>query len=277
MRSVARNLLNRIERQLWARRSYKFVRHRWAGLEDLTRLADVLATMRAGREIAPLELDFPADKRIAVLAPHPDDEIIGPGGTLIGAIQRGCKVSVIYLTSGNGRAEVAEQREQEAREVATSVGFDTVFLKFERLDDDISEAAAETLRGCLADLSPDMIFVPFLADDHAEHRRASEILARIFDHDAGLGNPEVWAYQVYGAVIANVIVDIASTAKAKADAIGLFRSQMETRDWSHYALGLNAYNSRFLTSAQATYGEMFFVLPLSEYAAFCRQYFAATP
>lgn len=274
MRARLRALLNRFERQLWAHRSYKFVRRRWGELADLSALADVLATMRTGREIEPLELGFPSNKRIAVLAPHPDDEIIGPGGTLIGGIAQGSPTTVVYLTSGSEVAAEAQRREEEAREVAAGVGFDTHFLRLPRLQADNLATAADRVGQHLTELRPDIVFVPFLSDDHDEHRRTSEILAMACQQVTIPGRPEVWAYQVYGAVIPNVVVDITATAEAKAEAISLFRSQMEKRDWAHYALGLNAYNSRFLSGAKAAYAEMFFVLPLSDYADICRSYFA---
>jgi GlcNAc-PI de-N-acetylase len=42
----------------------------------------------------------PEGKKIVVLAPHMDDEVIGCGGTLYKHIQRGATVTVIYLTDG---------------------------------------------------------------------------------------------------------------------------------------------------------------------------------
>ena len=94
-------------------------------------------------------------------------------------------------------------------------------------------------------------------------------------HDGRLsGDIEVWAYQVYTPLPGNVAVDITDVADRKADAIRGFASQMVIRDWAHWALGLNAFNSRFVsTGGQKRYIETFFVLPLAEYVELCRHYF----
>src|SRR5258708_3572481 len=42
-----------------------------------------------------------ADDRIVVVAPHPDDEVLGAGGLIQQAHAVGAEVHVIYLTSGD--------------------------------------------------------------------------------------------------------------------------------------------------------------------------------
>src|SRR5262249_39262940 len=39
--------------------------------------------------------------RILVLAPHPDDEVLGAGGVLREAVERGIPVRVVFLTNGD--------------------------------------------------------------------------------------------------------------------------------------------------------------------------------
>ena len=59
--------------------------------------------------------------RILVLAPHPDDDIIGCGGSIARVTAQGHEVIILYFTSGeSGSLEVdppqlARSREDEAR------------------------------------------------------------------------------------------------------------------------------------------------------------------
>ena len=53
---------------------------------------------------APAQNTFPpitAADRIVVVAPHPDDEVLGAGGLIQQACAVGAEVHVIYLTSGD--------------------------------------------------------------------------------------------------------------------------------------------------------------------------------
>jgi LmbE family N-acetylglucosaminyl deacetylase len=49
----------------------------------------------------PLPLPEPSD-RLLIIAPHPDDEVLGCGGLIAEAVQRGAQVRVVFLTNGDG-------------------------------------------------------------------------------------------------------------------------------------------------------------------------------
>ncbi len=99
-------ILRRIERSVNSRQAYKFFMRDWIALNDLQRCADAVTTMRFTRTLEPLEMSAPRAKRIAVIAPHPDDEMLGAGGTLIHALRAGADVRCIYVTSSNPPAQV---------------------------------------------------------------------------------------------------------------------------------------------------------------------------
>ena len=114
--------------------------------------------------------------------------------------------------------------------------------------------------------------LPFLLDDHIDHRRASALLLAVAEQIHP--RTEIWAYQVYSQLPGNVVVDITEMANAKAEIVEMFKSQTNKRDWAHYILGMNAFTSRLLnTSIHKPYAEAFFVLPLNEYKDLCEMYF----
>ncbi|MBM3492510.1 MAG: hypothetical protein FJX68_19135 [Alphaproteobacteria bacterium] len=259
-----KRLLVSLERQLWARRSYKQVLDSLAGLPDLAAAEAVLAGMRPPRGLVPLPLDPPTGKRMLVLAPHPDDEAIGVGGTLAGAIAAGSQVEVAFVTSG--RPEECAKREAEGRAACASLGAASRFLRLAEGNIAVDAAALDRLAELLRELAPDIVFCPFPLDDHDDHRRVAEWLGRLAERD-GAGGPEVWCYQVYGTVLPNVVVDIAPWVAAKRAAIACHVSQTTKRDWAHFALGLNAWQSRLLGEQPgAGHAEAFFVAPWAEYA-----------
>ena len=270
---MLRGLINRIERQLWARRSHRFVIRNWSQLPSIATLGDVLSSMRAARDVMPILQEVPGGKRILVIAPHPDDEMIGPGGTIIGAIEAGSKVHVVYLTSGSKQPDGAQTREAEALAAAGKVGYTTEFLRLADLSDGATSTALTALANAITTFDPELLFVTFFADDHIEHQRASELLIRASDRGLVDGGLETWAYQVYSALVANVIVDVTPFLERKLEAISIFASQMESRNWVHFASGLTAYNSRFLPGNATRYGEVFHVARLRDYSDISRPYF----
>src|SRR5438552_2965198 len=105
---------------------------------------------------------------VLVIAPHPDDESIGCGGTLRLHTRRGDRVVVAYLTSGElglkgvPRETVWEKRENEARKAGKILGLaKPFFLRFGDwyLGEQIDPAAA-ALAPLLHKEKPELIYVP---------------------------------------------------------------------------------------------------------------------
>lgn len=245
---------------------------------DATRAAQVFATMRAGRAVTPEVCRGPKGSRIAVIAPHPDDEMIGPGGTLLHAIADGVAVTCIYVTDGDEWAEGAAARHREALDASARLGFRAEFLGEAASAISCDEDAARRLADMVRRVGPDVLFVPFLLDDNDDHRRVNELLFAALQRDLLPARLELWAYSVYAPLPGNVAVDISDVADRKAEAIRLYSSQAAKRDWAHFALGVNAVNSRLLPARLgARHVESFFVMPLRDYAEICATYFEPDP
>jgi len=101
--------------------------------------------------IPPQPLAISADTRLLVIAPHPDDEVLGAGGLMQHVNEAGGQVRVVYLTNGDAyRAGVrleqravkisardfrsyGRRRQKEARAALATLGLDpdaTTFLSF---------------------------------------------------------------------------------------------------------------------------------------------------
>src|SRR5262245_61404722 len=53
--------------------------------------------------------------RLLVIAPHPDDEVLGAGGLMQQVHNAGGRVRVVYLTDGDGYPEGVQIEEHEAK------------------------------------------------------------------------------------------------------------------------------------------------------------------
>jgi len=246
----------------------------WTKLTDLEACSKVLDTKRFNRNLQPLELDYPDAKRILVIAPHPDDDIIGAGGTLIKAKEKGADIHVLYVT--NGLPEQAEAIRKETISVCQQLGSTPHFLDCEAraipLDNpDVNSKVSELLD----ELKPETIFISFLLDDHDDHRRVNHLLLEVLK-DKPLLKCEIWAYQVYSTVIPNVAVNITKQKERKKELIHIWKSVGKFNDLAHYILGVNASNCRYINSKEPVWVETFFVAPMGEYLELCQHYFGAS-
>ena len=254
---------------------YKFILRDWIPLLDLPSCAQVLETKRFTRNFLPLPMDGPEAKRILVIAPHPDDDVFGPGGTLIRAASQGAEIQTVYVTDGGNNESHSLQIREELQSACRLIGAAPLFLGIPPGRIPLwGDSRLRTLRSHLDEFRPDCLFIPFFLDDHDDHRRVNEMVVSVLD-DMKQSPTEIWAYQVYSTVLPNVVVDITNVLDQKKQAMDLLQSVRGERNWSHYVLGMNAANCRYLPGKEPRYVETFFVVPWVEYRELCRLYFSA--
>ncbi len=253
-------------------RLYKFMITDWMKLTDLEACSKVLETKRFNRNMQPLEMKYPESKRILVIAPHPDDDIIGAGGTLIKAKEKGAEIHVLYVT--NGLKDKKTKIREETLSVCNELGSIPHFLDCDTRAIPLNDSEVnEKINKLLFDLKPETIFISFLLDDHDDHRRVNHLLLDIIGNRS-LFNCEIWAYQIYSTVIPNVAVNITNEKDRKKDLIDIWKSVGKFNDLAHYILGVNASNCRYIKSEKPIWVETFFVVPLQEYLKLCHLYFS---
>ena len=111
-----------------------------------------------------------------VVAPHPDDEVLGVGGTIARFAAEGRDVTVVIVTRGEverfGREQV-EQVRDETRSAHDVLGVKhSLFLDLPaaRLDSMPHGDLNEALRGAVSAARPRVVFLPFRGDLHLDHR-----------------------------------------------------------------------------------------------------------
>lgn len=204
-----------------------------------------------------------------VIAPHPDDETLGCGGTVLRKRALGARVAIIVMTDGAAShsdrmsaRELADQRESEAREAASVLGIEASAVHFLRLPDTqlVGHEAATLPRviELLEHYRPVQVYAPYHRDglaDHVATARIAHSAARATGAVELLGFPVwfwnhwPWLRPVAGMVDPprerlrkslsgarallgefRVHVDITAQMPTKAEALARHRSQMERRD-----------------------------------------------
>ena len=203
-------------------------------------------------------------ERLLVLAPHPDDEVIGCGGLVAQHLAQRRAVRVLVATDGAeadpaaaDRAKYRGTREEESRRALAILGdADIHFLRF--ADRALDDAVAVSLREHLLAFRPDLICVPSPVEIHPDHLALSRAFCELVQRDAtlfaDLAIARVAFYEVSQPLRPNTLVDITDVADRKYQAIAAHASQTAIRDYPAYARGLNAYRALTLPP-QAKFAE----------------------
>ena len=167
--------------------------------------------------------ELATSNRLLVLAPHPDDEVIGAGGLMQRVLARGGEVRVVFITSGESnpwpqRAQKrkwrlsvedqeawGERRRGEAKASLQALGVPeeaATFLHFR--DGQIAALArkndprlTESLRSAILEFQPTLLICPSAQDLHSDHRAVAWYLHQAV-RGVGEGAPEIVTYVVHG-------------------------------------------------------------------------------
>ena len=127
------------------------------------------------KRVKPPIVIAPPNGRVLVIAPHPDDESCGVGGTLALHRKQGDPVTVVFLTDGDSGDpdghygdKIGERRRREAQHAAVVLGgLETRFLGLpdghEVRDDDL-RMVAQMLDDIADSLKPDLVYVPWAGE-----------------------------------------------------------------------------------------------------------------
>lgn len=181
--------------------------------------------------------------KVLVIAPHPDDEIIGVGGTIAKRAKSGDDVYVCIVTKGMEpifKEEFIEQGRRECREADSKLGVkETIFLDFPAVmletvpRYEFNEKIAEVVKK----INPDEVYIPHRGDMQIDHQMVVDA-AMVAVRPRGNNYPKrVYAYETLSETgwnipntvnefIPVVYEDITDTFRMKLEAMDIFKSQL---------------------------------------------------
>lgn len=182
-------------------------------------------------------------RKILIVAPHPDDEVLGCGGVMKRFSDEGDLVFVLIATRGTplkySDERISRGREEALRAHALLGVKETFFFNFlaPELDTVPQSHISEAISTLIKKLEIDTIFIPHRGDIHNDHRvifNASLVAARpvgsysvrsIFSYET-LSETE-WAPPFSDdAFIPDLFINIANTIKYKLDAMACYSGQL---------------------------------------------------
>jgi LmbE family N-acetylglucosaminyl deacetylase len=201
-------------------------------------------------------------KKVLVLAPHPDDETLGCGGTVANLTDAGVSVQVVLFTSQfNGSGN----RISEFHNALKALGI-SQFITWDFKDKDLNRQLKYVI-GSLTDLlkhdTPDIILSPYVFDYNTDHIAVVQALSRSLNRDS---QTKVYMYEIWTPILyPNVYCDISSVIEQKIKASRFYESQQQTYGTIQQFIHLNHYRADMIRSRGYRYSEAFLALDACEF------------
>lgn len=205
---------------------------------------------------------------VLIMAPHPDDEVIGPGGTLALHLKKKDPVTVLYLTDGRGGIlsdkTLVPIRRQEAKTIGEAYDFNQIFWDIPDTHLNSDPETVGRLEKVLVEIRPNFIYLTSFFDRQHDHFAANHLLA---DTLRRMGNTAVaiFGYEVWDNIsYPNYIVDISDSFEDKATMMRRYKTPMAATDFVELFRHRNALHySLFVDSRRREtegYAEAFYRL-----------------
>ncbi|MBL91646.1 MAG: GlcNAc-PI de-N-acetylase [Myxococcales bacterium] len=143
-------------------------------------------------------------KNILVIAAHPDDEVLGMGGTIAKHVHHGDKVAVLYLSTGvasrgTGLNQMISRRKDAAKKASEVLGFE--ILGFEDFPDNAFDtvsllSVAQAIEGVKSQVNPDVVYTHHGGDLNVDHRIACQAVLTAFRAQPGESCSRILSFEV---------------------------------------------------------------------------------
>lgn len=236
----------------------------------------------------PRMIKSPPRGAVLCIAPHPDDEIIGPGGALLLHAAAGDPIRIVYVCNGvNGdpdghyeKATYVERRIAESRAVAReflgtadlhfygypdSLDDGGLSLTFPGMPEDPDERRRALINGLASNLADHVravdaktIYYPWSGEFHADHWAVGAAVDALCE-----GTPDITrgrgflGYEVWSTLLPTTLLDITPVRERKSEAVRRFETQMRYFDYATIVQGLNAHRGLLMGHRETRYAEAF--------------------
>lgn len=183
-----------------------------------------------------------SNKKILVIAPHPDDEVLGCGGTIAKYSKLGNEVYLCVVTRAytpDWTEEFIRNRAKEVERVRKILGIKKVyFLNFPtvKLDMIPQKELNEAISRVVKEVEPEILYLPHAGDLNTDHRLVLEAalvasrpfsaptIKRVLSYETLSGTEYGVPLKVFTP---NVYEDISETFNLKLKAMKVYRNQLK--------------------------------------------------
>jgi len=220
-------------------------------------------------------------KRILVVSAHPDDEILGCGGTVAKSVKRGCEAYTLILGEGPfSRYKKADikKKEKEAKELRKDIraankiiGAKDIFLHGfpdNRFDTIALLDIVKAIEDVKADIKPDVIYTHYHSDLNIDHRITYNAVLTACRPVKDESVKEIYSFEIPSSTewnypytfSPNVFVDVSRTIDKKLEALKSYRQEVRRFPHPRSMEAIEVIAKRWGTVVGLDYAEAFEVI-----------------
>ncbi len=207
--------------------------------------------LRNESDLYPSSITDLSSKDALIIAPHPDDESIGCGGSIVKHIKAGKRLKVIFLTDGDkgdferrfGDDYKTLRRESAVRAMEMLGVKDYEFWGYgDRNLYSSEKEIEERLMHTIGAFGHCLVYVPSPYEAHPDHRASFNAVWRLREK----ADITMVVYEVLMALYPNVLVDITHEMGKKEKAIQSYYTELSYNDYLAKVEGLNRFRTTML-------------------------------
>ena len=217
-------------------------------------------------------------RKVLVVAVHPDDETLGCGGTLLRHKANGDAVHWMIVTSIQKQYgftdSAVEVRRQEIAAVSSIYDFDGVYeLDFPTMQLDVipKSRLVDSISYVVNHIEPDIVYLPFKGDIHTDHQLAFQVAyscTKSFRYPSikkivmmeTISETEFAPAIKEDSFIPNMFVDISEFINRKIEIMRIFRSEIGKHPFPRNEKNIRALATLRGATAGCEYAEAFMIL-----------------
>lgn len=184
--------------------------------------------------------------RVLVIAPHPDDETLGSGGTLLKSRRNGDNLFWMIVTQAHEpqwQKDLIRRKAIEVEKVAARYGMQQHFrLGFPtlRLTEVPLSELIESIRKVIAEIRPEVVYLPHKRDIHTDHQvvftAAMSVMKPFYSQRFGvrrllcyetLSSTEAAPPESSGGFAPNVFIDVSDEIEQKIEIMKIYESEIQ--------------------------------------------------
>lgn len=186
-------------------------------------------------------------KKVLIISPHADDEVIGCGAAINHFVKNQAEVTVLVVTKECQRSiaksynYTAEQRIVESHMAREILGYQNlVYFEYPELELNTNRTLRKKfhneLSKFLLELNPECVFIPNAKEMHPDHRAIGESCRKVIvegkRNNLFSSIKNMLIYEVWGPINMNTYLEISEESKLKKErSISCYKSQVASVDY----------------------------------------------